>query len=187
MTFLLILGPMFSGKTSQLLLTHKDYTYNKKGQIFLWSDDDRYSKKSKLITHSGITCPGVRLKNSEELLKYVDKIDVFSIDEIQFLKDGPTKSTEKVLEILLSMGKIVIGAGLLADYRRKVWPGVEKILGLCTEPPIFKTAFCSDCGAKAFYTYKKGHGKGKDSLEIIVSSHDIFTPLCSKCWNKKYL
>lgn len=192
MSLTLILGPMFSCKTSQLLVNYDKHVYGKKGILCMWDKDTRYTNKSKLVTHSNMTRNAIKIKYVEELLEYTDDVDIIGIDEIQFLqgkkgekiKDGP-KNVRKILDKLVIDGKSIICAGLLKDYRRIVWPVVTELLGI-SDKTIFLDAICIKCSYPATCSYMKGHSKTSLSDTIITSSYSDFIPLCTKCYIGMY-
>lgn len=48
----LIIGPMFSGKSTELINTVKRYKYkNKKTILVKFDQDNRYSSEDKVVTH----------------------------------------------------------------------------------------------------------------------------------------
>ncbi len=48
----LIIGPMFSGKSTELISTVKRYKYkNKKTILVKYDKDNRYSSEDKVVTH----------------------------------------------------------------------------------------------------------------------------------------
>jgi thymidine kinase len=122
----------------------------------------------------------------------MDEIDVFGIDEIQFIK-GKKGEKEKdmadnvlnVIDYLVKNGKKVICSGLLTDYRRKVWPIISKLIGI-SEDTIIMKALCKKCGSSATCTYLKGHKKNSSTNTIITSTYSDFIPLCTKCYNEMY-
>ena len=110
-----ICGPMFSGKTAELIRRISRVNYSKKKILaFKPKTDNRYSKKF-IVSHDGekITCKIA--KNNREILKAINIADVFAFDEVQFYN----KSIIKVFNKLSLSGKRVIAAGLDKDYDAK--------------------------------------------------------------------
>jgi thymidine kinase len=192
MSLELIIGPMFACKTSYMFIKFDKYTYNKKGMLFMWKSDTRYSEKSKIVTHSKTERNAVKIEYAEDLLKYIDKVDVFGIDEIQFIKgkkgekeEDMSKNVFNIINYLIKKDKMIVCSGLLADYRRKVWPVVSELIGI-SDNIITLKALCKKCGGSATCTYLKGHGKNSSANIIITSTYSDFIPLCTKCYNEMY-
>lgn len=90
-----ITGPMFSGKTTELLrLKSREEIAKRHSFVFKPDLDNRYSKK-EIVNHNGIKEEAVVVKNSLEILKNIEDylssqrskevplINIF-IDEVQF-------------------------------------------------------------------------------------------------------
>ena len=90
-----ICGPMFSGKSEELLRRLKRAKIG--GRSFLLckpSLDDRYSRTS-VVTHSGDYMPCVVVKTSDELLAAATgtESNIIAIDECQFLDEDTPRVT----------------------------------------------------------------------------------------------
>ena len=87
----LIIGPMFSGKTTTLRDLCERYTIaGKKCLLIKYLSDNRYSK-DKIITHSGLECNQITINTKllENIDQTVHNYDIIGIDEIQFYEDAP--------------------------------------------------------------------------------------------------
>lgn len=83
-----ICGPMFAGKTKELIAKINDACLEKKNiLVFKHVFDDRY-KKLSLQSHCGDTVPCNPIKDLSEIFKYLilssEIIDSIFIDEVQF-------------------------------------------------------------------------------------------------------
>src|SRR5574344_755971 len=104
-----ITGPMFAGKSEELIrrLHRLDYAH-KKYLVFKPDIDNRYSEGDvESHLHNKVKC--IPIKKAEDILPYVKgPVDVIAIDEVQFLDD-------KIVEIcddFANKGIRVIVAGL---------------------------------------------------------------------------
>jgi thymidine kinase len=90
MSINLILGPMFSGKSTELLRRYRRYTIGKKKCLLVKTACDNRYDADKLCTHDEIGETAVRCSTLKELQTLVDvtKYDVICIDEVQFLPDA---------------------------------------------------------------------------------------------------
>lgn len=113
----LILGPMFSGKSTELLRRLRRHELaSKKVVLVKHMADDRYSPDSKgVLTHDliGKTASLVTSDLTRDLLPQFGDADVIGIDEGQFFTDVP-----EVAEALSARGKLVIVAGLSGTFER---------------------------------------------------------------------
>ncbi len=171
----LILGPMFSGKTTTLLSYEKKFQITKKKYICInHSFDKRYNSEGKLATHDGNTSKGNILSVSElseiETL-ILDEFDAFIIDEVQFFKD-----IDIFVNYWASQGKIIVCAGLSSDYKLEPFENISALISKCDHIQHL-TALCMDCGNPASFTERSV----KNEEQTLVGTDDIYKPKCRKC------
>ena len=168
----LILGPMFSGKSTRLIELMRKYVYKAKKTIMVkYYADQRYSEKSEVVTHDLIKYDSINcklLRNSFETLK---QYDVIGIDEGQFFAD-----LVEVCEELALMGKIVLIAALNGDFRMEPFPVIQRIISKSDKIKLLK-AYCFNC-----------HKDAKFSLRIVQSNETVligageaYKPACREC------
>ena len=168
----LILGPMFSGKSTRLIEQMRKYVYKAKKTIMVkYYADQRYSEKSEVVTHDLIKYDSINcklLRNSSETLK---QYDVIGIDEGQFFAD-----LVEVCEELALMGKIVLIAALNGDFRMEPFPVIQRIIAKSDKIKLLK-AYCFNC-----------HKDAKFSLRIVQSNETVligageaYKPACREC------
>ena len=159
----LILGPMFSSKTSELIRQYKrNILGGKKCIMIKYANDTRYSK-NEVITHDGISVTAFNCKKLEEVDKIVFDYDVICIDEIQFYSDG-----DIYCDKWANMGKNVYACGLNGTFKRTEFPVISKLLPL-VENIIFLKAVCKENGNDAVYS-KLNMDITNDNIEIIGGS-----------------
>lgn len=109
----LIVGTMFSGKTTELIRRTNLYEVaGIKSQIFKPRIDDRYSFK-EIKSHDQLGKEVVCVEDVAELKQRIEKnTDVIGIDEVQFFES----SIVDFCDYLVNQGKIVTVAGLLKDF-----------------------------------------------------------------------
>ena len=84
-------GPMFSSKTSKLLMKLEKYRFKNKNIIaFKPKIDNRYSEEC-IVTHSGWQFPAIPISSGEEIFDYIKKhklkkFDVIAVDELFMIK-----------------------------------------------------------------------------------------------------
>lgn len=161
-----IVGPMFSSKTTTLLsrIETKSYTKRKMG-VFTLAADTRYSI-SQVTTHGGKSIPSIAVKESADILRESlenDYEEVF-IDEVQFFDDAIVA----VIEKLLNQGRRVTVAGLDQDFAGR---GFGKMPELLARAEIITklTAICTICGGAATKSQRLIDGKpAKINDDIMV-------------------
>jgi thymidine kinase len=131
----LIIGPMFAGKTTELLGRIERYEYQRLSCI--------------LLTHSystdhgrpAIACERLR-SHFRDCLTY----DVVAIDESQFFSDIVIFA-----QIMANSGKLVLIAGLDGTFLRRPFGHILELVSCC-ESITKLTAICSETGEDAPFT-----------------------------------
>lgn len=109
-----IIGPMFSGKSIELIRqVNRHKIAGRRVIVFKYSADNRYSQTAA-ASYDGFSTWAIPVNNSEEIAPRIDSAhDVIVIDEVQFFD-------EPILDLILEQvqqGKDVIVAGLNLDFR----------------------------------------------------------------------
>ena len=176
----LIIGPMFSGKTSKLI---DYYNYfigeNKKVLAINYDGDNRYSN-TNIVSHdnksieSEFTNNLYKINNIlEEKNKLdIDKYDVILVNEGQFFEEIVSWTKFRVE----SMNQIVIICGLDCDFKRELFGNLYKLIPICNS--IIKlNAICKICNSEdGLFSYRTCN-----SNNIIVIGND-YIPLCRRCY-----
>ena len=181
-------GPMFAGKTTELINKIKETKEaGYKVLTFKSSLDTRYNE-TKIISHDGEAVDSIPLTYPSELElymansylknnddnKYNYELDKIFIDEIHFFDRQIVDKIDKIL----SLGIDVIVAGLSKDYKNKPFKATQTLIEKADEV-IPQTAICKICGAPAEYTYKKSN----TSDRIEVGAADIYEARCKEHWS----
>jgi thymidine kinase len=170
--FIMFCGPMFSAKTSSLLLMLEKYKHQKKRIcVFKPIIDNRYSTDS-VVSHGGGSIKSHTIVTSSDVLKILSGLDeephVVAIDEA-FMIPG----IADILIYLYKIGMTVVVSTLEMSSAGKPFPEPEKMFPWATQ--VHKlTAACTICGADAHYTHKKSD----TGVEIEVGSHELYEPRC---------
>lgn len=141
----LICGPMFSGKTEELIRRVKRAQIAKQRvQIFKPAIDVRYDD-NKVVSHSSQSIESEPCDTSVDiLLKIKDTTRIVAIDEIQFFDEDIVKIVQK----LADRGYRVICAGLDLDYRAIPFGPMPMLLALADDVQKIQS-ICTICGAPA--------------------------------------
>lgn len=176
-----ICGPMFSGKTSELLRRIKRYEIAKQKVVsFKPSVDDRYSEDC-IASHSGQQQPSIVLDNTAGLIEFLElkkeRPHVVAIEEVQFF-DKEIISVIK--HMVYNMDIRVVVAGLDMDYKGKPFPVMAELLSRAEK--ICKLhAVCTICGGKATKTAKLGPPIDNSAI-VDVGGIEKYEPRCSFHW-----
>lgn len=178
MSLQLILGPMFAGKSSELLGTIRKY--NAIGWpclILTHSIDIRYSKEPHIVSHDSEKHPAIGVSTLENIFIQDEykHAKLVIIEEAQFFSS--LKSW--VLQMVERDKKDVICVGLDGDADRKPFGEILDLIPFC-DSVVKKHAFCRRCATPtpAIFTYKKI--KEDLSSQIQVGGADLYEPLCRK-------
>lgn len=178
-----ITGPMFAGKSEELIRRIKRLEYaHKKTLVFKPKIDNRYSE-NEIVSHSKIKTRSINIETAQDILKYVDRdTEAVVIDEVQFLDH----EIVHVVEDLANRGIRVIVAGLDRDFRGEPFQNMPELLALA-EDVTKLTAICMRCGAPATRTQRSVNGEpaSYDDPIIIVGASESYEPRCRHCHEVK--
>lgn len=148
-TIELIIGGMFSGKTTELFRRVK--RYNMAGEnavIFRFSGDTRYTRENLASSHDLEQMAAIPVTLLWDAAGYAEKADVIAIDEGQFIPDLLTFA-----EHMANAGKRVIIAALDGDYQRQPFANSAIPALLCKAESVTKlNAICFCCKRDAAFT-----------------------------------
>jgi thymidine kinase len=180
----LILGPMFSGKTTQIIQIHNNYSYiGKIVAVINYAEDKRYHD-SMLSTHDHKMIPCILSHNIEvlwnepnannEYYSILRNADVILINEGQFFKN--LKSV--VIDMVENHNKVVYICGLDGDFKREKFGELLDLIPYCDKVTKL-TSFCSNCrnGKKGLFSCRVS----KETEQIVIGS-DNYKPLCRQCY-----
>ncbi len=172
----IICGPMFAGKTEELIRLATRLDYAKKNYlVFKPSLDDRYSN-DQIVSHSNYKKNSINITKSNEIYNYVtSSTDVIIIDEVQFFDEDVIN----VCEELANKGIRVIAGGLDCDYKGNPF-NITAMLLAKAEKVLKLTSICSVCGNDA--TKSKRLSSSDKLIELGASNE--YEPRCRGCHNK---
>ncbi|WP_443135160.1 thymidine kinase [Halobacteriovorax sp. GB3] len=167
-----ICGPMFSGKTEELIRrVRRAQIARQKIQIFKPGIDDRYHE-TDVVSHSSQAVKATPVKDSIEILQRLyDSTRIVAIDEVQFFDENIIK----VIMKLARRGIRVICAGLDQDYRSEPFGPMPHLLAVADEV-VKVQAICTVCGCPATKTYRKPNVQTKD--QVLVGETDLYEARC---------
>lgn len=174
-----ICGPMFAGKTEELIrrITRMEYA-KRKYIVFKPRIDNRYSE-TEISSHNLRKIKAINIDNALDIYKYLDdSYQSVVIDEVQFFDE---KMVE-VVEDLASRGLRVICAGLDMDFKGNPF-GIMPTLLAIAEKVTKLTAICVCCGEDATRTQRLIDGKEAydDSPIVLVGAKESYEARCRKC------
>ena len=174
-----ICGPMFAGKTEELIrrVTRMEYAH-KNFLVFKPLIDNRYSI-DEVVSHSKYKKKAINIKEAKEILPYItDDIQAIVVDEVQFFDE----SMISVLANLANEGLRVICAGLDLDFKGKPFGIIPSLLAIA-ERITKLTAICMCCGEEATRTQRiiDGHEAYDDDPVVLVGAKESYEARCRRC------
>lgn len=174
-----ICGPMFAGKSEELIRRIKRLEYaKKKTLVFKPAIDTRYAADA-VVSHSNLKAKSIAIRESKEILDYVDSSTfAIAVDEVQFLD----KEIIYIAQRLALKGIRVILGGLDTDFRGEPFP-ITAALMTIAEDVLKLTAICVVCGAPATKTQRILNGKPAHYSDPIikVGASEAYEPRCRHC------
>lgn len=168
----LIIGPMFSGKTTELLrIAKRLQSIDLRVLLLNYHEDTRYSS-TEMSTHDkyGLPCTFIRHFDN---LEY-DEYDVICINEAQFFY-----RLVPFCKKVLSKDKTLYVSGLDGDFKQEKFGEILDLIPLCDS--ITKlNAFCKICkdGTPAHFTKRLVSNKNQKLIGT-----DEYLPVCRKHLN----
>lgn len=169
----LIIGPMFSGKTSRLVDIYKQCKFcNIPVSVINHSIDTRYHD-TMLSTHDKVMIPCIKTNKLFDILDIISNTQVIIINEGQFFDD-----LYITVVSLLSQGKKIYIGGLDGDFERKKFGQILDLIPMCDKVTKL-TSLCSICKNGNAGIFSKRITLEKE--QTIVGS-DNYIPVCRSCY-----
>lgn len=179
-----IVGPMFSGKTEELIRRIRRVEYARMRALVFKPQIDIRLSKHLVVSHSDQKIGSVPVKNVEEMRAFLKDIGkrfhVIGLDEVQFMEDKVIDFCEE----LVSDGIRVIAAGLSEDYQANPFGPMPQLLAHADN--ITKLwAVCMKCGAPASKTQRiSREGKKLSTSQVVIGAHECYEARCRACHKK---
>lgn len=178
-----VCGPMFAGKTEEIIRRIRRLEYAKKTVlVFKPSIDNRYSE-SEIVSHNKTKAKSININKAKEVLDYVKEgVDAVVIDEAQFLDNDVIW----VSEVLADRGIRVIIGGLDRDFRGEPFGPMPQLLAIA-EFVQKLTAVCVVSGQPATRTQRLINGKPAsfDDPIVLVGAAEAYEPRSRDCHEVK--
>jgi thymidine kinase len=181
----LIMGPMFSGKTTKLIHSYNAYvkTYGKEKCIMLnYIHDKRYTKEQKVVSHDGLSVDCYDTSNLAEFIDNYSTQPIFLKAKYIFINEAQFFSN--LIHLIIFSTKILnknfVLCGLDYDYKKEKFGdllnlvpyanNVHNLTGKCN------THNCS-------YPSKYSHRVINCEKQVLIGITQ-YVPLCEHCYAK---
>lgn len=177
-----IAGPMYCGKTEELIRLVKRATIGKKKvQVFKHAIDTRYGKDKKVYSHAGLSFKSYLITDAAQILRKLHKnTQIIAIDEAQWLG----QDLIPVVSELVEKGCQVIVAGLAMTYDRQPFAPMPTLMAMA-DKVIKLSAICTICGSDAVFhkrLTKAGTTNPLDADPSLVGRSDAYEARCRRCF-----
>ena len=172
-----ITGPMFSGKSEELIRRLKRARIARQRVACYKPDIDLRYHRTAIASHSAQTLEAVTVATVDDLkaalFPVIDQFEVIGVDEAQFFDPSLVPLS---LE-LVHQGKRVILAGLDTTFAGEPFPPIPDLMAIADEVAKL-SAVCMQCGAPAIHTQRLGSSQ---SL-VLVGAAGIYEARCRACF-----
>ena len=176
-----ICGPMFSGKSEELMRRLRRAQIAKQHvAIFKHALDDRHTTQ-KVASHDGNTMNAYPIDSTPDMMLHIKNksIDVVGIDEVQFF---PMQIITIICDLIES-GKRVVIAGLDLDFRGIPFGPMPTLLAIADTITKLQ-AICTICGNDAHFTQRLVNNKPAqhDDPIILIGAQEAYDARCRNCY-----
>jgi len=177
----IILGPMFSGKTSKLIEIYKQYRFCDIEVLAINHSDDTRHSALQMTSHDDhfINCiqsETIRHIIDKYIISHKTKPIVVLINEGQFFQD----LQEGVSELVNKYHAHVYVAGLDGDFRREKFGHMLDLIPMSDK--VYKLhSLCVLCknGKKAIFSHRTMTSCTEQKQ---IGAEDLYQPLCRDCY-----
>lgn len=168
----LILGPMFAGKSTELVGIHSRLVAaNKRVLVVKHAFDTRYDDNS-LTTHDNTKISARRTTLLSEFTEEFGNYDALIVDEGQFFAD-----IVSAVQCALSRGLYVYVSALSGNFKREPFEVIPRLFPLASAIYL-RSAICAVCHAPAPFSARFS----AQNEEIVIGGAEMYAPTCRTCW-----
>lgn len=169
----IIFGPMFSGKTTELVRRIRRYQVANHACLLIKYDKDVRYEEDRVSTHDQQKMSALPCHKLSNIKSKAMKFNIIGIDEGQFFPD-----IVEFCEDLANKGKTVIVAALDGTFQRKAFGNILSLIPLA-ENVVKLNAVCMHCFKDAAFTKRLGDEK---KVEIIGGAERYWS-VCRECFD----
>ena len=167
-----IIGNMFSGKSTELIRRiNREKSIKKKILVINFADDNRYSTNS-VATHDQLKVTSLRLKTLSDFnVNFIPQYDSFFIDEGQFFPDLYIF----VKNLVETFKKHVVVSGLDGDANKNQFGEMIKLIPICDTVDKLH-AYCNKCNDGTIAPFTKRTSECSQVIDI--GGINKYIPVC---------
>jgi thymidine kinase len=172
-----ITGPMFSGKSEELIRRLKRARIARQRVACFKPDIDLRYHRTAIASHSAQTHDAVTVPNvahlRQSLYQQLPDVEVIGIDEAQFFDASLVQLTGE----LVHLGKRIILAGLDTTFTGDPFGPIPALMAIADEVTKL-SAVCIVCGAPAIHTQRLGASREL----VVVGAAGVYEARCRTCF-----
>jgi thymidine kinase len=172
-----IVGPMFSGKSEELIRRLKRARIARQRVACFKPDIDLRYHRTSIASHSSQTHEACTVANVERLREalatQLHEVEVIGIDEAQFFDDSIIPLTMELVHV----GKRVLIAGLDTTFNAEPFGPIPALMAIADEVTKL-SAVCMVCGAPAIHTQRLGQSQEL----VVVGAAGLYEARCRACF-----
>jgi thymidine kinase len=171
----LIIGCMFSGKSSEIIKIYNKYKTEDKHILLINHKTDTRYGQNVMSSHNKTQLPCFTCLELAKIVgtEMYNKADIIMIDEAQFFPDLFDFATNAA-DI---HNKELFIAGLDGDYKREPFGDISKLISHCDDIIKLK-AYCKHCNKDKNAIFTKRIVDNEQQL--LVGGYESYIPVCRK-------
>ena len=170
----IVLGCMFSGKTTEVINVYKKwFSISKKAVCINFEGDTRYGDDDKLYSHDLSTVECIKVSKLKDVqIESILEGDIILINEGQFFSD----LVEYCILWCEKYNKNIIVSGLDGDFQRKPFGPLLELIPYCDTVKKIH-AFCKYCadGTHALFSWRIS----KENNQVVIGTNN-YVAVCRK-------
>lgn len=180
----IVLGPMFSGKTSLLIKTYRELqSQNEKEKVLAvnYIADQRYHD-TLLSSHDKVMIPCIMIEDIYDSWYNNNNINYSILQNSEYILINEAQFFNKLYEVVINMldqNKKVYLYGLDGDFNRNKFGQMLDLIPFCDNIQKLH-AKCNNCNLDAIFS----HRITSESSQVVIGS-DNYIPLCRNCYEHK--
>jgi thymidine kinase len=174
-----VCGPMFSGKSEELIRRLRRAEIAGLRALVVKPQVDRRYDLGHVVSHAGARMRAVTADSATAILRLANGYEAVGIDEVQFFDD----QIVEVVEALVARGVRVVAAGLAQDFRAEPFGAMPTLL--CLADFVDKLqAVCHCCGGPGTLTQRLVDGEPApfDGATVQIGAQDSYEARCRSCY-----
>ncbi len=173
-----IVGPMFSGKSEELIRRLKRARIARQRVVCFKPDIDLRYHPTAIASHSAHSLEAQTFSSVEHLremlFRVLSEVEVIGIDEAQWIEPSIVPLSME----LVHMGKRVLIAGLDTTFAAEPFGSIPALMAVSDEV-VKLAAVCMVCGAPAIHTQRLGQSQEL----VVVGAAGLYEARCRACFS----